>query len=260
MTERSLPQKFIVEFIGTLALCFIGIGAIVSVPSAPQLNGGIVQIALAHGLVIAVMVSAVGHISGGHFNPAITVGTWVTQKIASRDAIAYLVAQVGGAIAGSFLIRVVLPEGIWRSAELGTPQISSLVSNGQGLIIEAMLTFFLVWVVMATAVDPEGSFGKIAGLSIGLTITLGILMGGAFTGGAINPARALGPMVAGGPWDGWWIYWVGPLAGGVVAASLYDGLILSKRGTSGPAIGDEPHAPHGWGAHGEDGDATITAE
>lgn len=260
MVERSLAQKSIVEFIGTLALCFIGIGTIVSVPSAPGLNGGIVQIALAHGLVIVVMVSAVGHISGGHFNPAVTVGAWVTQKIGSKDAMTYLVAQVAGATAGAGLIRVVLPESLWRSAALGTPQVSSLVSNGQGLIIEAMLTFLLVWVVFATAIDPEGAFGKIAGIAIGFTIVLGILMGGAYTGAAINPARALGPMIAGGPWDGWWIYWVGPLAGGVVAASLYDGLILSKRGASGAAVGDDTPAPHGWGAHGEDPDAVITNE
>jgi aquaporin TIP len=202
MVERSLAQKSIAEFIGTFALCFVGIGVIVSISGAPQLGGGIVQIAFAHGLVIAVMVSAAGHISGGHFNPAVTVSAWVTQKIGSRDALTYIASQVAGAAAGAGLIRVVIPETVWQASQLGTPQVSSLVSNGQGLIIEAVLTFLLVWVVFATAIDPEGAFGKIAGITIGFTVVLGLLMSGAYTGAALNPARAIGPMIAGGPWDG----------------------------------------------------------
>lgn len=260
MEERSLGQKLVAEFIGTFALAFIGIGAVAAATAAPQINGGIVQIAFAHGLVIAVMMSAMGHISGGHFNPAITIGAWIAQKIASRDALGYLATQVAAGIAGAAAIRGLLSESIWQSVGLGVPQVSGLISNGQAVVIEAVITFFLVWVFFASAIDPEGSFGKIAGLAIGLTMTLGILMAGAFTGGSMNPARALGPALVGGPLDGWWIYWIGPVAGGVVAAALYDALILSKRGSGGSAVGDEPHAPHGWGAHGEDPDATISAE
>lgn len=260
MQDRSLAQKLVAEFVGTFALCFIVIGTIASATAAPQINGGIVQIALATGLVIAVMVSGLGHISGGHFNPAVTIAAWVAQKIASRDAISYLITQVAGGIAGAGVIRLALPENVWKSVQMGTPQISSLISNGQGLMIEAILTFLLVWVIFATSIDPEGSFGKIAGLAIGFTVSMGVLMGGAFTGAAMNPARWLGPAVMGGPIEGWWIYWIGPVGGAVVAASLYDALILSKRGTSGPAVGDEPHAPHGWGAHGSDADSTTTSE
>jgi len=139
--------------------------------------------------------------------------------------------------------------------------VAGLISNGQAVLIEAVLTFFLVWVIFATAVDPEGAFGKIAGLAIGFVILMDIMMGGAFTGAAMNPARSLGPALVSGTWKGWWVYWVGPVAGGIVAASLYDTLILRPRGTGGSAEADAVvPAPHGWGAHGEDPDATITAE
>lgn len=258
MEDRTLTQKLLAEFVGTFALCFIGIGAVASAADRGS-PGDIVPIAFAHGLAIAVMVSAMGHISGGHFNPAVTIGAWVTQKIESRDAMTYIGAQLAGGAAGAGLLRVLLPSSIWEKMQLGVPTINSSLTNGQGLLIEAVLTFLLVWVIFATAVDPEGAFGKIAGLAIGLTVTMDILMGGGFTGAAMNPARHFGPALAGGYWGDWWIWWFGPIAGGVVAASLYDALILSRRGTSGPAVGDEPHAPHGWGAHGEDGDATVSS-
>lgn len=260
MEDRTLSQKLLAEFVGTFALCFIGIGAIASAAANPQANGGIVQIAFAHGLVIAVMVSSLGHVSGGHFNPAVTIGAWVTQKIESSDALSYVFAQLAGGAAGAYALRGLLPGAIWENVKLGVPEVNSLLSNGQALMIEAALTFFLVWVIFATAIDPEGAFGKIAGLAIGLTITLDILMGGGFTGAAMNPARHFASALAGGYWSDWWIWWVGPIAGGVVAATLYDALILSGRGSSGAAVGEEPHAPHGWGAHGEDGDAVITNE
>lgn len=250
--ERSLGQKLLAEFVGTLTLIFIGAGAVVAG------HGDLAAIALAHGLAIATMVSALGHVSGGHFNPAVTIGAWVAQKIESRNALAYIAAQLAGAAAGAGLLRAALPEQIWRAANLGTPAVNGALSNGQAVLIEAVLTFFLVWVIFATAVDPEGAFGKIAGLTIGFVFTMDIAMGFGFTGAAINPARWFGPAAVAGSWDNWWVWLVGPIAGGIVAASLYDSMIMRPRGAGGSAEPGE--APHAWGAHGEDPDATITNE
>ncbi|MFA5889703.1 MAG: MIP family channel protein [Actinomycetota bacterium] len=255
-----MAEKLLAEFVGTLTLIFIGASSIIAASASPG-GAGLVTIALAHGLAIATMVSALGHISGAHFNPAVTIGALVTEKIGAKDAAGYIAAQLAGGAAGAALIRAALPEGVWGAAKLGATLVSPVVSNGQAVLLEAVLTFFLVWVVFATAIDPEGSFGKIAGLTIGFVITMDIMAGGPFTGGAMNPARSFGPALVGGYWSGWWVYWVGPVAGGVIAAVAYDWLILSKRGTGGAATPDDPMpAPHGWGAHGEDRDATIDGE
>jgi len=228
---HSKPQKLVAEFIGTFALVFFGAGSI----CADQLlragggNGlGLLGIAVAHGLAIGIMVTALGHISGGHFNPAVTVGIWVTKRISTSDALAYWLAQLVGAIAAAYLLRIVVPEDAWRPVMLGVPQLARDLSRGYGMLIEGVLTFFLVFVVFATAVDEKGAVGKIAGFAIGLTITLDILMGGPLTGAAMNPARAVGPAVATRWWANLGIYWVGPLAGGVVAGALYDRLYLKR--------------------------------
>lgn len=228
--SQDIVRRVSAEFVGTFALIFVGAGSIIAAAGALGDTGGgfLVAVALAHGLTIGVMVSAVGHVSGGHFNPAVTIGAWVTQKIGGGDAIAYVASQLVGGIAGAGLLRLAIPEQLWRSVSLGTPLVGG-VSIGQAVLIEAVLTFFLLWVIFATAVDPEGTFGKIAGLAIGFTITLDILMGGPFTGAAMNPARALGPALVGGFWADHWVYWVGPIAGGVIAAALYDLLILRQR-------------------------------
>jgi MIP family channel proteins len=173
------------------------------------------------------MVSAVGHISGGHFNPAVTIGFWVTRKLSTFDSLAYWVAQLAGAVCAAYLLRL-LPFDVWGVVQLGTPDLASGITRTTGLILEAVMTFFLVFVVFATAVDEKGAFNKIAGFAIGLSITMGALFGGPFTGAALNPARAFGPAVAANHWTNHGVYWIGPLAGGVVAAWLYDALFLKK--------------------------------
>ena len=244
--ERTMPERLTAEFVGALTLIYIGAGSIVAMTTFGVGSVGIIGIALAHGIAIAVMVSALGHVSGAHFNPAITIGAWITQKIRSSQALGYIVAQLAGAAGGALLLRLSLPKRVLEQATYGTPAVVKGLSNGQAVLIEAILTFFLVWVVFATAIDPEGAFNKIAGLAIGLVLTMDILMGGFFTGAAMNPARHFGPAIVGSNWDGWWVYWVGPVAGAIVAASLYDGLIIKRPGS---AAAEE--APHGVGAHGE---------
>ncbi|GAC1415439.1 MAG: aquaporin [Actinomycetota bacterium] len=248
--EKSMPQRLTAEFVGTFALVFITVGVIASAGQIP--GAGILAIALAPGLVIAAMVSSVGHVSGAHFNPAVTIGVWIAQKIKSLEAVAYIGAQLVGATAAALLLKVAIPKGpLIVQAAGGVPAVSTNgISNGQAVLIEAILTFFLVWVVFASAVDPEGSFSKVAGLAIGFTVVAGILMGATLTGGALNPARAFGPALVYGKWQGWWIYWVGPVAGGIVAAALYDGVILKRRAALVTDEGVEEI--HGVGAHGED--------
>jgi aquaporin TIP len=210
------------EFIGAFALIFIGAGAVVA--AGPSGDPGVVAIALANGLVIAVMVSAVGHISGGHFNPAITLGFLVTGRLAPLLAVIYWIAQFAGAVAAAGLLRWIFDDA--SEGNLGAPVLSPSIQPEAGLLIEAILTFFLVWVVFATAADPRGTFKSIAGLAIGLTITADVLMGGPLTGAAMNPARAFGPELVAWDWDNAWIWYVGPFAGGVIAAVVYELLYL----------------------------------
>jgi MIP family channel proteins len=225
----NLSQKLFAEFLGTFALIFFGAGA-VCVDFFLRSSGGLglLAIALAHGLAIAIMVSAVGHISGGHFNPAITIGFWVTKRLSTLESAAYWVAQLVGAAAAAFLLKLVIPEDVAANVFLGTPELMRDFPRWSGMTLEAVTTFFLVFVVFATAVDERGTFRSIAGFGIGLTITLGILVAGPFTGGALNPARAFGPALASGHWLNWGIYWVGPLGGGFLAGLLYDTLFLRK--------------------------------
>jgi len=230
----TLPQKLVAEFIGTFTLIFIGVGSICAdqyIHAATGGNLGLLGIAVAHGLAIGIMVSAVGHISGGHLNPAVTIGFWVTKRINTIQALFYWISQLLGATAAAYLIIAIVPETIWRPVGLGTPDLLSVAdfTRWHGMLLETILTFFLVFVVFATAADAKGAFNKIAGFAIGLTITMDILFGGPFTGAAMNPARAFGPALAAHHWTNHGVYWVGPLFGGVVAGVLYDRLYLRAQ-------------------------------
>jgi len=235
----ALLQRGTAEFIGTFALVFVGAGSIIATG-----GGNLTAIGLAHGLVIAVMASAVGHISGGHFNPAVTFGFFVTRRIEPQLAAAYLFAQLTAATLAALLLQGLLPENQVDAVNLGAPALAPGISAGSGLVIELILTFFLVWVIFATAADPRGAFASISGLAIGLTITLDIFMGGPYTGAAMNPARALGPELVQGVWDNAWIYYVGPAIGAALAAVVYDRLYLrpvSPEPVGPPETGlDEP--------------------
>lgn len=228
---RTVWQQFIAEFFGTLALVFIGAGAVVVAGA----TGGTFAVAVAHGLVLAVMVTAVGHISGGHFNPAVTVGAWVAGKIETARAGWYIVAQLAGAAGGAGLLRLSIPDRIWRASFLGTPTVQhQLTTSGRAVLLEAVLTFFLVFTVFATAVDDRGAFDKIAGFAIGLVLTFDILVGGPFTGASVNPARSFGPALLSGHWTDFWIYVAGPLSGGIIAAAVYWLAFLRDREVYAP--------------------------
>jgi len=222
-------QKLAAEFLGTFAVVFFGVGAVCADRFLQSSGGiGLLGVALASGLAMAIMVSALGHISGGHFNPAITIGFWVTKRIGTLDAFLYWAAQLVGGIAAAFLLRSIIPDETWHAVALGTPSLLRDFPALSAMILEAVTSFFLVLVFFATAVDDRGTFRAIAGFGIGLTMTLGVLVIGPFTGAAMNPARAFGPALAAHHWTNQGVYWIGPLAGGFLAGLLYNSLYLKK--------------------------------
>lgn len=220
----KLLKQCVAEFIGTFALIFVGVGAIYH-------NAGLLAVALAHGLTIAVMVSATGAISGGHLNPAVTFGLWVGGKISLKNSVAYWIAQLAGATAAGFIL-VFLFTGQTELANSilvnGTPNLPKAGINSiQAILIEAILTFFLVFVVYGTAVDSRAP--KIGGLAIGLTVALDILFGGPLTGAAMNPARVFGPSLASGNWSNHVVYWIGPMLGGALAGLVYGRFLIKEE-------------------------------
>lgn len=243
-------RRSFVEFVGTFALIFIGAGTIMSV--GPAGDAGTLEVALAHGLVIAVMVSAVGHISGGHFNPAITFGFMLTRRISVLLGLAYWFVQLAGAALAALLLKWIFPTANTDATNIGAPAVNT-IDLGPALVVEAMLTFFLVWVVFATTADPRGTYTAIAGLAIGLVIVFDSLFGYPLTGAAMNPARAFGPELVANTWTDAWIWYVGPLAGGAIAALLYDELYLrplspvsvgpAATGVDEPGIGTSARTP-----------------
>lgn len=241
-------RKYLAEFLGTYALVFVGAGAVLASRTG---SFDLLGVALAHGLVLMCVVYSMGHISGAHVNPAVTFATWATGHMKSAVAFGYVVAQLLGSVAASLFLKLFLFPGITGDG-MGAPALrtgmapyagstsnffNNSVSPFSGIMIEAMLTFFLVWVIMAVAVDEKNSNSKAAsGLAIGMVLAFDILVGGQLTGGAMNPARAFGPtMVAGGfdfsgaAWINHYVYWVGPLLGALVAAVVYQKAFLKGK-------------------------------
>lgn len=221
--KESISKALIAELIGTFALVFIGAG------TGALGIGGLVGVALAHGLVVVAFAYSYGHISGTHINPAVTVGIWASGKMDAARALSYIVFQlVGGALAG-FALYWVLGGGdtglgattLAQRLQVGDATIT--ISPGMGVFIEAVLTFLLVNTVLNAAVS--GKAGDLAGLAIGMTLTLAILMGGPLTGASLNPARTLGPALALGNFTNLWVYFAGPVLGGLAAAGLYRGVL-----------------------------------
>jgi aquaporin TIP len=222
----SLLRRSVAEALGTFGLVFFGAGAVIA-NVFPGANYGLIGIALVHAIVLSVMVSATMNISGGHLNPAVTISLLVARRTDAQSAIAYIIAQLIGAVLAALALKMLLPSQVVRGALVGTPSIASTITVGRAVAIEALLTFFLVSAVFGTAVSPEAP--KIGGFGIGLVLFFDIMVGGPLTGAVMNPARAFGPSVVSGAWTGHIYYWIGPVLGGVIAAILWDKLLLPKR-------------------------------
>jgi aquaporin TIP len=221
--EGEIFRRSVAEFVGAFALTFVGAGSIMAT------GASLLTVAVAHGLILAIMVTALGHISGGHFNPAVTFGFLITRRIAPALAGAYWAGQLAGATIAALLLKWIFPGDAVDARKLGAPVLSDRIGVGAGLVLELIMTFFLVWVVFATAADPRGAFTSIAGFAIGLTIAADILLGGPLTGAAMNPSRAFGPQLVQNAWSDGWIWYLGPLIGGGLAALAYEFLYLTPR-------------------------------
>jgi MIP family channel proteins len=210
-----LWTRFVAEAIGVFMLCFVGILAILNLGGQ---QGGLTGIALAHGLAILVMVAALGHVSGGHFNPAITLGLLLGRQIDPLPAVGYWISQLLGGLLAALVIGSAYGTEVVAG---GTPALARPVAVGEGILLEAVATFFLVLVVFGTAVDKRAP-ASVYPIGIGLTITAGILAIGPSTGAALNPARWFGPAVVSGQYDNALVWVVGPLLGGVAAWLVHD--------------------------------------
>ncbi len=222
----SLVRRCTAEAVGTFALVFIGAGSIMS-GFFPKSDFGVFGVALAHGLILGTMITATMRISGGHLNPAVTLGLLVARRTNLQTAIAYIVTQVVAAILAAWVLKELYPPAVLRATALGTPHLAASVSLTQGIVIEAIMAFFLVSAVFGTCVHPEAP--RVGGFGIGLTLAADILMGGGLTGAAVNPARAFGPALVAGDLVAQIVYWIGPILGGVVAGLLWEHVLLPKR-------------------------------
>ncbi len=218
-----MTRKLAAEFIGTFTLIFIGAGSI--------MNGkaDLLGVALAHGLAIAIMVSAFAAISGAHFNPAVSLGRLVTRRIDGKTFLSYVVAQLAGASVAALILRYIFGWSTDAGKSLGSAAVAAGLSPTKAMIAEAIGTLLLVAVIFGVAVDKRGTFNAVAGFPIGLMISLDILLMGPLTGATVNPARWFGPALVSGSWANSWVWIVGPLLGGAVAALSYDKIFAPEK-------------------------------
>ncbi len=241
-------RPLIAEFLGPFALVLIGAGSIMTAKTQGFSDGGtLLLVALAHGLAIGLMIAAAGHISGGHYNPAVTIGLWLGGKIGAMKSVGYIVAQLAGAVVAAAVLHLIFPEAIRDATKLGVPQINYagdadgiIVGRSHALILEVIMTFFLMYVIYGVAVDTRGAHA-IAPLAIGLTITMDILLGGPLTGAAMNPARHFGPALVQGEWKDAWLYWVGPIIGAALAAIVQAYILIPREDAEPTAQPTEHH-------------------
>ena len=220
--DRRTGTPLLAEAIGTFLFFFVGAGSVVIgdyVTLAGETSPGLVGVALAHGLALTVLVSALGAISGAHFNPAVTLGVWIAGAIAGGRALLYVAAQLVGALVAGLALRAVFPAEAWEPSAIGTPALGPGMNPPTGIAVEAILTALLLFAVFGTAVDRRAP--RLGGIAIGLAVAADILIGGPLTGGAMNPARGFGPAVAAGVFDDWYVWWIGPGLGAAAAALLY---------------------------------------
>jgi MIP family channel proteins len=224
---RQTLRPLVAEFIGVFILVFIGGGAMIINgyhEGAVSLGG----IAAACGLAYAVAVTATMNISGGHINPAITIGLWSIGRIESRKAGLYIAAQLLGAVLAAVVLRWLFPVSAGHNTQYGALSVATDITLAGAILIEAVLTFFLAFAMMGTLVDPNAP--KVGGFGVGLTLWVCVLAGGPLTGAALNPARAFGPALIANFWVGQLAYWVGPILGAVVAMQVYERVLLKKNG------------------------------
>ena len=213
MTQHT--RALLAEVCGTFWFIFIGAGSILTTTATS--SGGLLEVALATGIALAIAVSVFGGVSGGQFNPAVTFALAIAGRHPWARVPTYWAAQLVGGLAAGFALRYVFEFAIAAvdKTHLGTPALAGTITPAVGIVIETLLTVFLVWAVYGTAVSPLAP--RIAGFGIGLTVMTDILLGGPLTGAAMNPARWFGTAVPALFFDDWYVYWIGPLVGAAIA-------------------------------------------
>ncbi len=227
-TSLEAWRSALAEFIATLLFVFLGAGSVIvsgGLPNGDLDPARLVAIALAHGLAIAFLVYATANISGGHINPAVTFAAFLTKNISAARGLMFVAAQLGGAVIGALLLLATIPDA--ADTNLGAHALGPDVSVSMGLLMEIVVTFALVFVIFATAVDPSG-MGNLAPLAIGLAVLVDHILAVPITGASMNPARSFGPALVAGEWGDQWIYWVGPLIGGAVAGLVYQFAFMNR--------------------------------
>jgi len=232
---RNDWRALLAEFVATMMFVFMGTGLLVSYnkdrTEGGDLGAGLVSISLGFGIALSTMIYTVANISGGHLNPAVTIGLLLIRQIEIFKALGYVACQVGGGIVGTALMYGVMPDNVTELIHMGATSLGSGVTPGEGCAIEICLTFILVFTVCATA-ELSGdlkSMGRFAPLAIGYSVLVDHMIGVPFTGASMNPARSFGPALVSGYWLNHWVYWVGPIIGGIFAAVVYHYLFILEE-------------------------------
>ncbi|HEX9611325.1 MAG TPA: aquaporin [Gemmatimonadales bacterium] len=222
----TLLRPLTAELVGTALFVFLGAGSVVVSAAFPGAIG-VIGVAAAHGIGLAVLVSATMNVSGGHLNPAVTIGLFAARKIDAKTAGAYVAAQLVGAILGAAFVTWFLPAGAVNVTNAGLPAVAAAVTGKQAVALEALLTFVLMSAVIGTAVSKDAP--KIGGFGIGLAVFAASIVGGPLTGAALNPARAFGPALVAWEFQAQGLYWVAPVLGATLAAVLWKFVLLPKE-------------------------------
>ncbi|XP_012945639.1 aquaporin-4 [Aplysia californica] len=230
ITSLRLWKGIVAEFVGTLLLTLIGCGSCINLRGEDNVTSPVVQIALCFGLSVATIVWAIGHVSGGHINPAVTSAMLATRKISIAKAIFFILFQLIGATVGAGILYGLTPNEFRNN--LGATLLGDHVSVGQGIGVELFITFVLVLTVFASCDGKRRDLKGSAPLTIGLSVTMCHLFAIDFTGSSMNTARSFGPALVMGKWENHWIYWVGPILGGVAAGLLYEHLLAVNASLS----------------------------
>lgn len=223
---RHTLRQLVAEFVGTFFLCFPGIAAIVAEAYRPGSVGGALGIAAAHGIGLAIGITTTMAVSGGHLNPAITIGLWSIGRIDARKAGLYILAQLLAAIVAALAVKGLFPEMAGIVTGYGRPRLGTDISAPAGTAIEAIATFLLAFSVMGGCVDNRAH--RLGGFAVGLTLFVAILATGTMTGAMLNPARALGPALVSWEFISQGVYWIGPIIGAIVAMQVYDRVLIEK--------------------------------
>ena len=224
-------KKYLAEFVGTFALVFIASGAVCADFYLRQTGGqglGLLGISIAFGVVVIAVIYATSYVSGSHVNPAVTISFWITKRMEPNMAIMYIISQIGGAVLAGAALNTLYPNAA-RSVFLGTCMLAPGVSIARGILMEFIITFLLVFTIYGTLVDKRASAG-FAGVAIGLVALFGVMIGGTISGGAMNPARVFGPALASGQFTHHYVWWIGPVLGGIAAGIVYDQIFAERKG------------------------------